>query len=229
MCFSATASFTATSLLVPMGIYASKVAWEKDSKYLPLATFPLAFGIQQGCEGIEWVGLDSHQADMVQLGALGFLFFSHGFWLVWPALTVFVLENRPWIKTLLLTIACIGFLFGIFLYGPLLLYPDWFPIAISQGAIDYQSRLVYNHGLPQDISRLIYMLIVLSPLCLSELAQLKILGGLIALSVLITYCFFNYAFVSVWCFFAAVVSLYVIYILYSISILSSTSLESDGF
>lgn len=229
MCFSANASFTATVLLIPLGIYASKVSWDKDSRYLPLAMFPVAFGAQQGFEGIEWLGLENNQTDMIQLGALGFLFFSHGFWLVWPALTVFALEHRPWGKTVLLTIAVVGFWFGVLLYGPFLLYPDWLPVAINQGAIDYQAQFVYDRLLPPDISRLIYMLIVLGPLWLSELGQVRILGGLIALSVLITYWFFNYAFVSVWCFFAAIVSLYVVYILYSVSLLRPTSLESDGF
>ncbi len=61
MCFSATASFTATALLVPVGIYASKVALAKDARYLPLAVFSLAFGIQQGFEGLEWLGLDGNR------------------------------------------------------------------------------------------------------------------------------------------------------------------------
>ena len=217
MCFSATASFTATALLVPFGIYAGKVAQAKDSRYLPLAVFPLAFGIQQGFEGLEWLGLEGDRADMVRLGALLFLLFSHGFWLVWPALTVFILEQRPWAKKLILALTVMGFLFGLSLYAPFLLYPDWLSVTLTSGSIDYQTQVIYDRFFPREITRLIYMVIVLGPLCLSELTQLKILSGLIALSTIVTYWFFNYAFISVWCFWAAIVSLYVVYILHSVS------------
>ncbi|MDJ0702877.1 MAG: hypothetical protein QNJ46_06310 [Leptolyngbyaceae cyanobacterium MO_188.B28] len=168
-----------------------------------------------------------NQADMVWLEAMGFLFFSHGFWLVWPALTMFILEHRPWAKKLLLAMILIGFLLGVSLYGPFLLYPDWLSVTITQGSIEYQTHLIYAPFFPPDIAHLIYMLIVLGPLCLSELTQLRILGGLIALSVVVTYWVFNYAFVSVWCFWAAMVSLYSAYILHSVSLPRPTSLESD--
>ena len=71
MCFSAAASFTVSALLAPAGLYASKIAWDQDSRYFPLAIAPLAFGIQQGFEGIAWLGLDGDQADLVWLGGAG--------------------------------------------------------------------------------------------------------------------------------------------------------------
>ncbi|MDJ0705736.1 MAG: hypothetical protein QNJ46_20920 [Leptolyngbyaceae cyanobacterium MO_188.B28] len=216
MCFSAAASFTATAILVPAGIYASKIARNKDPRYLPLAIFPLAFGIQQGLEGLAWLGLEGNQADLVWLGARGFLLFSHGFWMVWPALTAYALESRPWAKKLLLAIALIGFLFGVSLCGPFLTFPDWLSVAVTQGSIDYQLQIIYDRFFPRDISRLIYMLIALGPLWLSNLTPLRLMGGLIALLAVITYWLFNYAFVSVWCFWAAVVSLYVAYIFHSV-------------
>ncbi|MEM7770342.1 MAG: DUF6629 family protein [Cyanobacteria bacterium P01_A01_bin.37] len=229
MCFSASASFTATTLLVPIGLYGSKIAWAKDARYLPLAIFPLAFGIQQGFEGVAWLGIDNHQGAMIHLGSLGFLFFSNGFWLVWPALTVFALEVRPWAQTLLLSMALIGFFGGVFLYGPFLVYPNEIPVIIIHGSINYQEKLIYHYLLPSNIVRLTYMAIVLGPLWLSELIQLRILGSLIAVFMIVTYCFFSYAFVSVWCFFAAIVSFYVIHIIRSTIFLKSTGLKSDSY
>jgi hypothetical protein len=212
MCFSTAASFTTAALLLPLGIYASKIAWFKDSRYLPLTIIPIFFGIQQGMEGMEWLSINSNQADVIRFWALGFLFFAYGFWLVCPAVGMFIIERRPRTRQQLLTIAFIGFFFGVSLYLPLLLYPDWLTVVIRQGSIDYQTRLIYDRFLSRDTIHLIYLAIVLSPLYLSNLDRIKIFAGLIALSMIASTFFFNYAFVSVWCFWSAILSIYIIYI-----------------
>ena len=216
MCFSATASFTATTFLIPAGLYAYKLSKDTDLKYLPLALIPCIFGIQQGFEGVEWLAIHHHQPNIAHLAALGFLAFSHGFWLLWLPLAVFVLEQRPWARKLLLAVTLLGTFFGLSLYGPFLLSPDMFAVTVTQGSIDYQTRLIYDHFFPRAVSRLIYMLIVLGPLWLSQLIQLRIAGGFIALALVVTYWFYNYAFVSVWCFFAAILSGYIVYCLHSL-------------
>ncbi|NEQ53828.1 MAG: hypothetical protein F6K11_27475 [Leptolyngbya sp. SIO3F4] len=213
MCFSATASFTATSLLIPAGLYACKLAVGINPRYLPVALIPCIFGIQQGFEGVQWLAIHNHQADVGHLAALGFLAFSHWFWLIWLPLAVFFLEQRPWARKVLLGVTLLGALFGMSLYGPFLLSPGAFAVTAAQGSIDYQTRLIYDQFFPRAVSRLIYMLIVLGPLWLSQLTQLKIAGGCIALALVVTYLFYNYAFVSVWCFFAAVLSGYIVYVL----------------
>ena len=216
MCFSATASFTAAALLIPMGLYACKRSTDLGRRYLPLALIPCLFGIQQGFEGIVWLAIQNQQADMMQLAALGFLAFSHGVWLVWLPLTMFVLEQRPWAKKLILSVAIFGALFGASLYGPFLLVPDTFTVTAPQGSIEYNTRLIYDQFFPRSVSRFIYMMIVLGPLWLSRLAKLRIAGGVVALSLVVAYWFYNYAFVSVWCFFVAVLSGYILYFLHSV-------------
>ncbi len=223
MCFSAIASFTATALLIPTGLYACKLAWDKDTQYLPLALIPCAFGIQQGLEGIEWLGLTHHQIALIRPAALGFLFFSHWFWLTWVALAIFFLEQRSWVKQLVLAIMVLGFLFGASLYEPFLFNTGSFSPTVAHGSIDYQTRVVYDRWFPRYVSRLIYLLIVVSPLWLSQSVQLKLFGSLVALSLVGTYLFYNYAFVSVWCFFSAVLSLYVVYVIYSSATVSADS------
>ncbi|MEL7507355.1 MAG: DUF6629 family protein [Cyanobacteria bacterium J06554_1] len=216
MCFSATASFTATTCLIPTGLYACNLAMGTDRRYLPLALIPFVFGIQQSFEGIQWLAIHNQQTDTTRLAALGFLAFSHGFWLVWLPLTMFVLEQRPWGKKLLLTTILLGALFGASLYGPFLLFPGTFTVTAAQGSINYQTQLIYDQFLPRAVSRLIYMLIVLGPLWLSEMPQMRIAGGFIALSLVVTYWFYSYAFVSVWCFFSAILSGYIVYFLHSV-------------
>jgi len=48
MCFSAEASFTAAAVLVPAGAVSMVRAYKTDRRYLPIATLPLLFGLQQG-------------------------------------------------------------------------------------------------------------------------------------------------------------------------------------
>ncbi|MGD1854766.1 MAG: DUF6629 family protein [Leptolyngbyaceae cyanobacterium] len=215
MCFSATASFTAAALLLPTGLYACKLAVECDRRYLPLALIPCMFSIQQGFEGMEWLAIHGQQADLIRLAALGFLTFSHGVWPLWLPLTMFVVEQRPRAKKGLLGMTLLGALFGLSLYGPFLFSPDTFSVTAAQGSIDYQTQLIYDRFFPRSVPRLIYLLLVAMPLWLSPLIQLRVAGGFLALSLVVAYGFYNYAFVSVWCFFAAILSSYIIFFLSS--------------
>lgn len=215
MCFSAVASFTSAALLLPLGIYASKIAWLKDSRYLSLTIVPICFGIQQSIEGMEWLSLQSNQdnqPDIVRFWALGFLFFAYGFWLMGPALAMWIIERRPSVKPQLLTIALIGFLFAISLYLPLFIHPDWLTIVIHKASIVYQTQLIYDRFIDRNIIHLIYLVIVLYPLYLANLDRVRVFAGLIALSMIVSTFFFSYAFVSIWCFWSALLSLYIIYI-----------------
>ncbi|MEO0350737.1 MAG: DUF6629 family protein [Cyanobacteria bacterium P01_A01_bin.15] len=211
MCFSAAASFTASALLIPTGLYGCSLAISRDRCYLPLAVIPCMFGIQQGFEGMIWWATNHGQMGLANGAALGFLGFSHCFWLLWLPLAMLFLEQRPWVRRVLMGFLGVGVLFGLSLYGPFLLLSDTFAVMVNQGSIDYQTRLLYDQFWPRAVSRLVYMLIVLGPLWLSQRVQLRVAGGFIALALLVTYWFYNYAFASVWCFFAAVLSGYIVY------------------
>ena len=215
MCFTATASFTATAILLPTGLYACNLARDKDLRYLPLALVPCGFALQQGLEGIEWLALTDGRVNMLRGAALGYLGFSHGFWLVWLPFSVWVLEARSRVKTSISIVVLLGAIFAISLYGPFLLSSNTFSPIIDRGSIDYQTKLIYDPFLPRDITRAIYMAIVLGPLWFAEQTQLKLLGGFGALSLVIAYGLYNYAFVSVWCFFAAILSFGVVYLLHT--------------
>lgn len=213
MCFSATASFTATAFLIPTGIYACKLAIQKDSRYLPFALTPCLFGIQQGLEGIEWLSLTHHQANLAQFAALGFLFFSHWLWLTWMGFSVLMMTEQIKIKTIILGITVLGFLSGASIYLPILFSPERFSATVTHGSINYQ--ILYDQTFPGVLSHLIYLLIVVGPLWLSPSLELKIFGGGLTLALIATYGFYNYAFVSVWCFFAAILSVGIVSILRS--------------
>ena len=81
MCFSASASFTAAAVLVPIGIYGTHIARTTDQKaYAPLAMTPAFFGTQQFIEGLQWTAIDNGGLEPLgSITARGFLFFAYCF------------------------------------------------------------------------------------------------------------------------------------------------------
>ncbi|MGB3240886.1 MAG: DUF6629 family protein [Geitlerinemataceae cyanobacterium] len=221
MCFSASASFTASALLIPTGIYCIRMALHRqtsselvqDREYLSVSCLPLFFGIQQAFEGLLWLGLDAQNLTEISFSALGFLFFSHFVWLAWIPFSAFALEHNPFKKKILYIVTTIGALYGVFLYFPLLLNRDWLAVRIANHSIDYQVRLIFHDFLRGQQVIWLYVFFIIFPLFVSSLRSLKILGVLILTSAFLTHLSFSYAFISVWCFFAALLSGYVFYML----------------
>ncbi len=61
---------------------------------------------------------------------------------------------------------------------------------------------------------MIYAVIVVLALLLTSDRYVRYFGIIILTSVVVSKLLFDYAFISIWCFFAAVLSLYIIYMLH---------------
>ena len=85
MCFSASASFTASAVLIPLGLYSHHLASKAEKPgYKPLALVPFFFGVQQFVEGLEWTGIVGGKIEpLTSMAGLGFLFFAYCFWMIW--------------------------------------------------------------------------------------------------------------------------------------------------
>ena len=212
MCFSTTASFSSAAILVTGGLFCLKKATPFDKPYWVFALLPLMFGIQQAIEGSVWWALDTNNTKYLQLSALGFLFFSHFILLVWIPLSCYLTEPVHQRKMLFLLISGAGAIYGTTMFVPFLLYSDWLTVLAVNHSIVYQTTLIYDDYVPRIVVTAGYMLIVLVPLMLSSDRHHRILGTLALLSAILTIVFFNFAFISVWCYFAAVISLYIYYI-----------------
>ncbi len=207
MCFSATASFTASALLVPTGIYALKIAWQQDRTYLPLAAMPLMFGVQQALEGGLWLGLAANDPGLKTVGSLGFLLFSHGVWLGWVPLVAWSQEPQGPRRRIMGAVALLGAIYGLLLYVPLLLDSGRWAVETVDGSIYYRLHLIFGPWLPGVPASLIYGAIVLLPLLIASSRPIQGFGVLLALSMVSAQWLFSHAFISVWCFFAALLSL----------------------
>jgi hypothetical protein len=212
MCFSATSSLIAAAVLLPAGIYTLAIARHGDGRYGLLAAFPLLFGIQQTFEGLLWLQLaESPGPDVYGMAfgsALAFLFFAY---LVWPGLVPLAawrIERDPWRRRLFGATALLGWIIGGSLFIPLLAHPDWLQVEVMRGSLLYHSQLIYDPYIAPHLGRLLYALIVLLPLIGSSDSMVRHFGVLILASVLVSVPLFSYAFVSIWCFFVALLSVY---------------------
>src|SRR4051812_24589349 len=112
MCFSATASLTASAILGCAGTISVKQV-RNHSEY-GLAAIPLLFAIQQVAEGLVWMSFTGN-SDYQQAGMLIFLLFAQVIWPVWIPASVLLLEanriRKQWLLfTLIAGISCAALL-----------------------------------------------------------------------------------------------------------------------
>lgn len=213
MCFSATASFSSAALLIPTGTYCLIKANRLDKPYWAFAMLPLLFGLQQLIEGGIWITLQAGEQAEAQRLALGFLLFSHLFWLGWAPYSSYLTESSPRLRHAFQMIILVGLLFGAAMYLPLLDNPDWLSVSIVGHSIDYELKFISDTYVSQQTVTVFYLLVILVPLMLSSDQYHRSLGLLVFLSGLVTWLFFDWAFISVWCYFAAIISLYIFFII----------------
>lgn len=213
MCFSATASFTASAMLVPAGLYCLNEARQMDKPYWLLAVIPLLFGIQQFIEGQLWLALATDNQAAEHLYALGFMFFSHFFWVFWVPLVCYALDEVVWRKRFFLALTAVGVMFGAAMYLPLLINESWLNIAIVKHSITYNARLIFDDVMGDTIPRLVYAFLVIMPLLMSSKKNLNTFGWLVTATIIGTAWFFSHAYVSTWCYFSAISSLYIVFVL----------------
>ena len=206
MCFSATASFAAGAVLIPLGAVAMARAGRSTPSYLLLAAFPVLFGIQQMLEGWLWLSLGDDRGSASRPAALGFLFFAYLLWLVLTPLAVWRVEPQPGRRRLFLALAGVGAAYGLSLFLPLLFAPDWLKVTLVRGSILYDTRTIYDGILSRTVLRAVYVGVICGPLLASSAPGVRGFGTLVTLSVVVAFLFATHAFTSIWCYLAAGVS-----------------------
>jgi hypothetical protein len=228
MCFSATASFAASAALVPAGIYCTKAAVRKDPSYVPLAFVPFAFAIQQLCEGLVWLGLGADDAYLVQGASVAYLFFAIALWPFWIPLCLLCTERRRGMTWLLAIVAALG-LAWIWLYSPILFAPaDWLTTEVVHHSIRYEvGDLPAYHIAAPTVWNLAYLAMVCVPLLIGCTREQRFPGdrvmniavaAALAGSFAVIYYLYWQVFVSVWCFFAAMLALVLCYVFYRLPV-----------
>lgn len=216
MCFSADASLITAGVLIPMGAYSVATALRKSLTHIPLATVPTIFGLQQCFEAGVWRGLEHNDEALVENSALAFLFFAIAFWPAWMPFSAAVLEPRPVWRRLFFMIAGVGLIMGSTLYARAAShYDDWLKVSIAGHAIKYSFvHMPERYTAVGETWQVLYFVAVCVPLVLSRDGKVRLLGIAITASAAIAHALFWYAFASVWCFFAAVLSVQICHMMY---------------
>lgn len=213
MCVSAEASFGLTGVLAPVGVYCLGIAYRRDRRALPVAAVPLLFGVQQLLEGLVWVGVERGRPELARGAALGYLFFALQFWLFWIPLGAWFLEPRPRARLVLGVGALLGLTVGAVLFLPVVSRPETLRIAVVRHSLYYDyadpPALVIA---PQIVWHLLYVAVIGLPLLVVKEKRLIGYGTALVVSAAVSHFYFWYSFASIWCFFAALVSLYLGYL-----------------
>lgn len=207
MCFSASASFAASALLTGAGAYALKVARRPEER--AFAAVPLLFAVQQAAEGVLWTLLVAGgQAGAVTAAARAFLLFAQVLWPVWVPFAVLRLEEVPSRKRLLRGTLAAGILYGALMGWALVAEP---PVAaIDRHHIHYT---VQHMPFGEAVADVLYGISTLLPLFIVGRPHFRVLGLVLLVSYGVARLAFLGNVVSVWCYFAALISMGIILLL----------------
>ena len=200
MCFSPSASFTIGTALGVIG--GASIAKAPRREELPFASIPLLFGVQQLTEGVIWVSLGNPA--VLSFASFVFMLFSHVLWPILIPLSVFFMEPKGWRRWVL--VACVGVGCVVSSYFLYFLLTETVETSIANKSILYMAPFFA-------------VTFVLSPYTVATCASclfsshriVNFFGVITFLSAIVAYRFYEQTFVSVWCFFAAVLSV-IIYV-----------------
>jgi len=198
MCFSATASFSAGIVLLGVGVLAVKSA--HGPRELPLAAIPLLFSIQQLIEGIVWL---TFRYDAPLLNAAmthTYSFFSHVLWPVYVPVAVLLIEPPGWRRTTLWGLCAAGVAVAGYLMYMLVAFP------VVSRATGQHIEYVSPHFFAAAVMSVYLLSTAISPM-VSTHRWVKVFGVLALASFAAAYYFYARWFISVWCLFAAILSL----------------------
>ena len=195
MCFSAPASFAAATSLGLAG--AASIGRASDKHEVPLASIPLVFAAQQTIEGGLWLALGSENLSRwVPLLANAFMFSALVVWPVWAPLSAMLVERNRARRLAMGAILVLAVLLAIRGIGGMWAQP--------YGACAVQDRISYGNGLPYLPRQFAgYVLCACGPFLLSSHPTLRMFGAIVVAGLIIAASLYTFAYVSVWCFFAA--------------------------
>lgn len=199
MCFSEEASFTAAvGIAVVAGAALHTAGF---TRFAFLALMPLLFSLQQLAEGFTWLHLKGVTEGWFSTWMRDYYnMFAFVGWPIWVPLSLLAVEKISSRRLILSAFLLIGILIGG--YNLLILFEQPAYPVVANHSIRYESQIPYEEVY-------LYAIITLLPWFFSSLQGSWIAGLVFAFSFFIAGYFYEFTFASVWCFFAAIVSIVV--------------------
>ena len=198
MCFSATSSFLASGVIGSIGI--ATLRHVREPRTLLFAAVPLLFAVHQFSEGMVWLGLEG------RIGKVGFdhvtllfMLYAQGILPLLMPLAVALMEPPGWRRRAILGLTAIGVLVCVWDVTGVIFVPS--QCFIEQNSIAYRNAMTGNL-----LMSYLYILATCGALLLSTHRVVRWYGLLNVVALAVAEIIKQYAFASVWCFYAAIMS-----------------------
>ncbi len=200
MCFSATASFAAAGVTSVAG--GAALRWARQPAHRVLAAIPIFFAAHQFAEGALWLALTLPGLTAWQQPAMfTFLAFGEAVWPFWVPLSILALERDPLRRKMLSALLVLGTVVSLArAYG---LATDPVTARVAGQHIRYEIDSPFLFRRASDVA---YAIVTVLPPFVSSIRLMRFIGLILLASLGLSKIFFYDTFISVWCFFAALIS-----------------------
>jgi hypothetical protein len=207
MCFSAAASFTAGASLSLLG--AASIGKADSPHQYTFATLPLVFGLQQISEGIVWISLQNEGwSHLTASASLTFLLIAQVVWPILMPYSFMQMEEDVRRKWILQWFLLPGILVASYFVYCLISYD------VKTEAINH--HVFYALDFPKVLTPYaagFYLVATVIPPLLSRNIKIQLIGVVFLVAYIVSRLFFQPNLISVWCFFAIAVSLFIYLVL----------------
>jgi hypothetical protein len=198
VCFSASANFVGSSVLGAIGV--ATVIQVKHRRELLLAAMPCLFALHQLMEGFVWLGLDHKLPPIVAHDAgAAFVLYAQGLLPFLLPLSVLLIEPTRSRRRRMLDFSILGAGLSVYLLWGLIAYP--LQVYASHHGIVYLNQITNT-----TIVAILYVTATCGALFFSGFPLLVLLAWLNLVGLLVVMMIRRYEFTSIWCAYAAVVS-----------------------
>jgi hypothetical protein len=203
MCFSAGASFASGIVISAIGVASVKEVNKPSQRVF--AIIPLLFGIQQLAEGCLWITLSRTDFVIVKkISTYVFLITAQVLWSWVIPLSVLLMEEEPRRRKILRVMLVIGVALSMY-YAFYLFFHK-----VTSQILD--CHILYTTESPESLALLtfiLYLAVTVASFFVSSIRRMYLLGIIMALSCLMAAVIYKLYLTSVWCFFAAIISIFI--------------------
>ncbi|MCV7200246.1 DUF6629 family protein [Mycobacterium angelicum] len=199
MCFSRTADLVVGAALVPFAVAALREV--RHSRELPFALLPAVFAVHQFIEAAVWPSATS-DAFAIHLAVRAYLFIAMSLLPTLVPLSVLLLEPHG-LRLRVAPFVVLGGVVSAYLGYVVLCRPV--KVVVHPHALEYQHSVQYG-----VVWAVLYIIAVIGPALLSGYPSIVAFGILNLVGLVVVAVVYIHAFASLWCIYAAAVSVLVV-------------------
>jgi hypothetical protein len=207
MCFSAAGSFAVAGVL--SGVGAVSLRRNTMRTYVMVAAIPLIFAVQQAAEGVVWLTIPhASSAEIQRVAVITFLGCALIVWPVWLSFSLRRVERIPERRRILGVLCWAGVIVASIAF--LLLARERPSVSIAGHSIHYERVGGGGNGARNAFLILAYAVPTIAPFFVSTMRLAGTIGVALIVSLIVTAVVERDALTSVWCFFAALLSVLIV-------------------